>query len=196
MEKIANDFFSTTAAPITTPKPKDTTAAFVIEDEKAANWFLGKLANIRAEQARVKAQAEKRIAELETDYSAFSGRFMPQLEAWAKEESTRRRRKTVTLMQGTVSITDYAPKPIITGYEDALQTARLIAPKAVLTVDVPEVPAIPARTETKLDEKALFAAYLAAQEGASDENGQPLTLPGLTMQDGRTVVKVSFGKEA
>jgi hypothetical protein len=38
---------------------------FVIDSEDKANWFLAKLANIRAEQARVKAQAERRIAELE-----------------------------------------------------------------------------------------------------------------------------------
>lgn len=175
------------------PSPKDGT--FVIDEETKANWFLSKLAAIRAEQTRVKSQAETRVAELDADYNRINGRYGQQLESWAKMEAERRRRKTVTLQQGSISITNYAPKPIVTSLEDAIQTARLIAPDAVITEEVPEVPAVPARTETRLDDKVLFAAYLAATTGATNEDGSPLTLPGLSMTEARETIKVSFGKE-
>jgi hypothetical protein len=66
---------------------------------------------------------------------------------------------------------------MITDYQTALTTARAIAPDAIITVEVPEVPAIPARTETKLDDKVLFAAFLDAAQDITEENGEPLTLP-------------------
>ena len=78
--------------------------AFVIDSESAANWYIRRLVRIDQEKATVKAQAAQRIAELDADKSRLEFLYQSQLEAWAHEEAGRRRRKTITLQNGTVSI--------------------------------------------------------------------------------------------
>lgn len=79
------------------------TALFAIDTEDKANWLLGKLAAIDNEKARIKAQAEQRTRELDADRESLLFRFGAELEQWTRTEAERRRRKTVTLMQGTLA---------------------------------------------------------------------------------------------
>lgn len=83
----------------TTPTPKDTEAAerFEIKDERSAAWYLRRLAAIEQEQDAIRAATAQRLAELDSDRSRLEHLFGGQLKAWARDEATRRRRKTVTL---------------------------------------------------------------------------------------------------
>lgn len=82
-----------------TEKPE----AFTVTDESSASWVLQKLAANRSEKDRVQAMAAKRVAELDADYNSLMGRFGADLQAWAKEEAFRRRRKSVTLLDGVLA---------------------------------------------------------------------------------------------
>lgn len=158
-----------------TPTPKDGTR-FVIDSEGAADWYLGKLAGIDAEAERIKANTARRLQELTTDREALVQRFGSELTAWAKDEAERRRRKTVTLMNGSVSFRAIGARLVIDNDADALQTARLVCPSAV-TVETIE----------KLDRAVLVAK---AQE-ALDTTGE--ILPGIRLIEASESVKVTAG---
>lgn len=53
--------------------PTETTEKkpFCIDSEDTAAWLLRKLAGYRAEQERIKAATETRLAELESDYNSL-----------------------------------------------------------------------------------------------------------------------------
>ena len=70
---------------------------FAITDERSAVWYLRKLRSIEEERTAVEAATAQRLAELDTDRRRLEALFGVQLEAWAREESQRRRRKTITL---------------------------------------------------------------------------------------------------
>jgi phage host-nuclease inhibitor protein Gam len=114
---------------------------FHIDSEAKANWLLGKLADIEAEKARIKVQADQRTKELDSDRESLLCRFSEELEAWSRQEAERRRRRTVTLMQGSVSFRIIPASIKVGEYTDALTTARAVCPTAV-------------QTATTLDKKA------------------------------------------
>lgn len=70
---------------------------FAITDERSATWYLRRLRAIEEERAAVEAATAQRLAELDTDRRRLEALFGGQLETWAREESQRRRRKTITL---------------------------------------------------------------------------------------------------
>ena len=79
-------------------------ARFEITDERSAVWYLRKLRAIEEERAAVEAATAQRLAELDTDRRRLEALFGGQLEAWAREESQRRRRKTITLPLAGVAV--------------------------------------------------------------------------------------------
>lgn len=109
--------------PVTEETDPETPERFAIDSESAANWLLSKLAAIEEEQARVKAQARKRAEELEADRNSLMGRFGPELEAWADGEAQRRRRKSVTLLQGTLAFRTTPPRLVIAELREAFEWA-------------------------------------------------------------------------
>jgi hypothetical protein len=93
-------------SPLTWPQDMPATKeTFVIDSERAANWYIRKMVQFDQEKATIKAQAAQRITELDADKSRLEFFYKGQLEAWAHEEAERRRRKTITLQNGTVKIT-------------------------------------------------------------------------------------------
>ena len=79
--------------------------SFHIDTEDKANWLLRKLANIDVEKERIRKQYETRTAQLDTDRAELLHLYGGELEAFARREldSTRSRRKSLTLLQGTLS---------------------------------------------------------------------------------------------
>jgi hypothetical protein len=108
---------------------------FTIDTEEKANWLLSKLAGIQAEKVRITEQAKKRTAELDADYTRLLGRFSADLEAWARQEAERRRRRSVTLLHGTLAFRTVPASLRVGDPTDALTTARLVCPSAVETVE-------------------------------------------------------------
>jgi len=84
----------------TLPAPAE---PFMVNDEKSANWYLRKLANIDAEQKRVQTQAAQIVAQLAADADGLKRLYASQLEAYCRAalNATGNRRKSITLLQGT-----------------------------------------------------------------------------------------------
>ena len=158
------------------PQPTEKAVAFTITDERTANWLLGKLASNADEQARVKAQADQRISELRTDYDKLMFMYGNQLEAFARAEAERRRRKTVTLQQGTVAFRTAPERFAVEDEEAATVEARTTCPEALQTV-------------TRLDR----AAYLDHAKATRAATGE--ILPGVTVTPERETFAVKFPKQ-
>ena len=140
----------------------DKVEPFVIDSEDRANWYLGKLATNEAEKARVKAQAEQRIAEIDADSAALRFRFEAQAQTWARNEANNRRRQEVTLLQGTFAFRAFKAGFKITDEAAAISHARETMPELVTV-------------ETQTIEREHFDkdAYIAAAKNTGD------VLPGL-----------------
>lgn len=118
------------------------------------------------------------LAGLQRDLDSFTGRFEPQLEAWAREvlEATGGKSRTVKTLCGDLSFRTVPARLTIESVEDALQTAKLVVPDAVV-----EVPA----TET-LDKKR-FLEYASAR---FQELGE--LLPGIERTEERQSFSIKF----
>jgi hypothetical protein len=106
--------------------PTGQKTAFIIDSESAASWFVGKIAEKEELKARIKAQAAQRVLEIDADINRLKFIYQSQLEAWAHEEATRRRRKTITLPLGTVKITTVSAHVKITDKDAALGHAQTL----------------------------------------------------------------------
>ena len=149
-------------APVQNAVFTDKVEPFVIDSEDRANWYLGKLAANDAEKARIKAQAEKRIAEIDADTEGLRFRFEPQAREWARSEANNRRRQEVTLLQGTFAFRAFKAGFKMTDEAAAMEHARETMPELV-TVE----------TETITREHFDKDAYITAAKNTGD------VLPGL-----------------
>lgn len=76
---------------------------FLIDSEDRANWLLRKLGNIDAERERITAQYEAQIAELDRREKSLRDHFLPQLEIWAREQVATLKKRSITLLHGTLA---------------------------------------------------------------------------------------------
>ena len=159
----------------TTTPDTDKTAPFVIDTEERANWYLGKLATNEAEKARIKAQAETRLAELSSDAAALRFQFEAQAREWAKGEADKRRRKSVTLLNGTFAFTAFKAGFKVIDEAAAIEHARETLPELV-TVE----------TQTIERERFDKAAYIAAAQDTGE------VLPGLDSYPAGETFSVKF----
>lgn len=139
----------------TTEKPE----GFVIDSREKAEWALRKIAAKEAEIALVQAQAQELLRSLESELESFQGRFRGQLESWARGAlaETGGKSRTVKTLCGSLSFRTVPPRLVVASEADAMQTARLVCPDAIV-----EIPA----TE-KLDRKVLgeYAKKQLAEAG-------------------------------
>ena len=82
---------------------------FTIDSESAAAWYLRKLAGIDAEIEAIKAATLQRVEELQADRAGLERRFGGELEAWARGEAEKRRRRTVTVPLAGMAVSASAP---------------------------------------------------------------------------------------
>ena len=104
---------------------------FHIADEHSATWLARKLRQIEEEKAAVAAATARRLEELDADRAKLERRYLPELEAWARQEAERRHRKSVTLpLAGVVlSFRTVPAKParlVVADKTDAADTALLL----------------------------------------------------------------------
>jgi len=166
-----------------TPTPKDA-EAFGITDEKSATWLLRKLRAIDEEQEAIKAATDQRVKELQADRERLMGRFGSELEAWAREESAKRHRKTITLPLAGMAVA-FRTNParlVVESEADAITTARAVAPQTLTTETV---------------EKFDRAAFLAHAKATLESTGE--VLPGVSLTEEResfSVKAIKKGGEA
>lgn len=150
-------------------------APFRVKDAASADWVLSKLAAIESEKQTITAQFKQRIIELENDAERLMFRFSAELEAFARTEAENRRRKTITLLHGSLCLRTSPARVVIASQEDALTTAKAVLPEAVQTVE-------------KLDTRA-FAKFAEAR---LQETGE--LLPGVEMTEATETFSVRLPK--
>jgi hypothetical protein len=151
---------------------------FMINSRERVDWYLRKLANLEAEEFRIKAQAEKMLRHVESDRNSLVQHFQPQVENFVREEleRTNAKRKSIAFFHGTVGFTAVPPRLVVESEADALQTARLVCPEAVV-----EVPA-----SEKLDKKVM-GEYAKRQLAEAGE-----IVPGYGLTEGGVRLSVKF----
>lgn len=150
---------------------------FLIDSPERANWLLRKLANLDAERDRVAAQASALARQIESDRNGLLHRFGSQLENFTRQELEKSggKRKSLTLLQGTVGFRTVPPRITIENEADAIQTARLVLPGSITT-----------ETIERFD-KTAFRAY--AKERLATEGE---LLPGIGLTEAREEFSVKF----
>jgi phage host-nuclease inhibitor protein Gam len=149
---------------------------FHITTDEAANWLLGKLANIEAEKARVRAQAEKITKQLDADAEGLRFLYAAELETYVKAKlaATGGRRKSVHFLQASCAFRTVPARLTVSDQAAALEWARETLPAAVATRET-------------LDS----AAYLKTAQAKAEETGE--LLPGVEIAPARESFSVSFG---
>jgi hypothetical protein len=145
---------------------------FTIDSERAADWLVKKLAEIDAEKERIRLFARARTAELDSDAARLNHLFGEQLRQWAEQEASRRRRKSVSLPNGTLSFRTAPARLVVADLDAAADyaTAQGVATKTVLD----------------------GTAYREAAEKAFAETGE--LWPGVTRTEEQETFTVRFPK--
>ena len=94
--------------------------AFHVTDEPSAEWVLGLYADID----RRAAQIAKRLEQLKADRDRLDRRFLAELGAFADAEALLRRRKTITLENADITITDRKDAYKIADKDKAMDSAQ------------------------------------------------------------------------
>ena len=151
---------------------------FEITDRQGAEWALRKIAARQAEIDLVRAQAADMITTLQRGLDSFKGRYEPQLEHWAWEalEAAGGKSRTVKTLCGNLSFRTVAARLSVGGMEDALQTAKLTCPEAVIVVET-------------LDKKKLLEKVGAHFEATGE------LLPGIERSEERQSFSIKFATE-
>jgi phage host-nuclease inhibitor protein Gam len=150
--------------------PTGQKTAFVIDSEQGASWFVGKIAEKEELKARIKAQAAQRVLEIDADIARLKNLYDTQLFAWAQEEATRRRRKTITLPLGTVKITTVPAHVKITDKESALEHAQTLGEGFFSLVPTLDTTAYAKHAEEVLEKDGIVPAgcdFIPARENIS-----------------------------
>lgn len=160
---------------------RDEEGRFHIVSESGANWFLRTIRGIERQQANLDteleteiafliAQRTRRGAQLTADATYLHNRYDCELEAWgrARIAQEKGRRKTVHLLQGSISVKTVPALVSVDNLQDAITTARAVCPEAFTTETV---------TKENFDKVALLtkAKALLAEEGKR--------LPGVSYRD-------------
>lgn len=167
---------------IDTPAEPTDREEFHITDESSACWLLRQLANIQAEQQRIKAQAEAMIARLQTDHDRLTHLFGNELEAWARTELLRRggRRKSLHTLQGSLGFRTVPASVRITDERAALDYARARPeqfPRAVYT-----------------EERLRTGVYSVLAKRAMQQTGE--VMPGVELIPEREAFRIQFRTES
>lgn len=148
---------------------------FHIDSESAALWYLRKLANLEAETRRVKCQAERLIASLNSEAESLKRVYQGELEHWAREELAKKgnRRKTLHTLQGTLRFRHVPARLSLEENRNALRFAADHFPALVIT-------------RQELDR----AAYLEEAKRRLEETGE--LMEGVERIPAREAFTVSF----
>jgi phage host-nuclease inhibitor protein Gam len=157
----------------TEPVETEQGTEFHIDSDGAANWYLRKLANLEAEQRRVRTQAEAIVKQLEADAVRLRYLYEAELAEYVREKLTAggNRRKSVHFLQGTAGWRTVPASVRVTDPLAALDYASRCLPEAV-------------KTQQVLD----TARYRQVVE----ETGE--LLPGVEVTEAHEAFRVSFGK--
>lgn len=122
---------TTELAQRTCDPPPDVPDRFEVHDAKSANWVVRRIVESRAYAEHVKQWAELELRRAERDEQFFLTRFGPQLEAWARGEIARLRRKSVKLPAGTLGFRTDPPRLLVADETKLIRWCRASLPDAI-----------------------------------------------------------------
>ena len=157
--------------------PETKREQFTIQTREHGEWYLRKLANLRAERERITAQYQTMMQQSQSDESSLIERYGSQFENLVRSEleTAKSKRKSLTFFNGTAGFRTVPARIVIESEPDALQTARLVAPETITT-----------ETVERFDKQS-FRAHAAAH---FEETGE--ILPGFTRTEERQSFDVKF----
>lgn len=119
------------------PPTKQPLDDFHVVDARTASWVARKINEARAHQKRVKAWAERELKRAERREQFFLGRFGAELEAWARSElaKSRRKSKTIDLPGGKLCFRTLRPTLVVKDEKALLVWAKATLPTAIKTVE-------------------------------------------------------------
>jgi hypothetical protein len=103
---------------------------FLIDSEDRAAWAVDKILSYEETRQRIKAQADRMMADLDKREASFRQRFEPELARWAEERMPEHRRYVDTLA-GRIGFRLAKGGPRITDREAATEWAKAYLPAAV-----------------------------------------------------------------
>ena len=153
---------------------------FMIDSRERVDWYLRKLANLEAEESRIKAQVQTMLRQIESDRNSLVQHFQPQVENFVRSEleATKSKRKSIAFFQGTVGFRSVPSKLVIESEADAQTTARAVFPAAFQKV------------ETEKFDKWAFLGYATEQ---LEEHGE--ILPGVKLTEAREELSIKLPKD-
>lgn len=145
---------------------EETPEVFTPDTAEKVDWVLGKIADHRARANRIRMNADTMAKQAEAEADALEWRFGPALQAFAREQLTGGKRKSLTLFHGTLGFRT-VPAGVVVGNEaGALAWAKDNLPGAVVE---------------RLDKAALTKALLST--------GEAMDFAAFTPEDQRFFIK-------
>jgi hypothetical protein len=105
---------------------------FLIDSEDKASWAVNKILSYEETRARIKAQADRMLADIDRREASFRERFEPELARWAEERMPKHRRFVDTLA-GRIGFRLVKGGPRIVDREAATEWAKEHLPGAVFS---------------------------------------------------------------
>jgi phage host-nuclease inhibitor protein Gam len=150
---------------------------FVLDSEDKVNWLLRKIANLQAERERIGAQYDTVLKALESEEKSLRWRFEADLKAFAAMQIAKNggRRKSLHLLQGTLSFRTLPQSVKVANAELALEYAKANGLSCVATV-----------------EKLQALTYREVAQTRLTNDGE--LLPGIEVLPECEVFRITFGK--
>lgn len=150
---------------------------FRLDSDSKVEWYLGKLADLKARQERIKAQSKLLMDQVQTDINSLEYRFGSELRAYC--ETRMENRKSVAFFNGTVQFRT-VPQGIKIEDESAfMEVARIDDRLADLII-----------TQEVLDKKKATDRIKELLE----ESGE--LIAGTAIVPARESMSISFGKKS
>lgn len=164
-----------------TPVQTDAKPEFRIDSEEKANWLLRKIANLEAEESRVKAQADSILRSLKSDREGLMNRFGAELEQWAKAQMEAKggKTKTIKLLQGNLSFRTVPARLVLADEAAATGHAKAMQGKCAML-----------NTCFDYEPRFVTANYWEAAQEYLESTGE--LLPGIERREAKESFSIKF----
>jgi Bacteriophage Mu Gam like protein len=159
---------------------------FSVHDLDSLEWYVDKLATIQDKKARVKAQAEAMIKDLDRDAESLNFQFEDQARKVLRDhlEFQRLRTRHLKFLSGTVGFRTIPARVTVGNTGKALEWLQTHAPETLLART--PAPDGPRALEQRVNAHALAQRFKASDDGLTDSgSGERLTVPGLSIEPSR-----------
>lgn len=156
---------------------------FSVHDLDSLEWYVDKQATIQDKKARVKAQAEAMLRDLDRDAESLRFQFEDQARKVLRDhlESQRLRTRHLKFLSGTIGFRTIPARVTVSNTGKALEWLQVHAPETL---------------EQRINTHALAQRFKATEDGLTDSgSGERLTVPGLSIEPSRERFSVTSARD-